>query len=102
MPFWTQLLLFLGLAQVSLTLEVTPGSACASLCLDDGESDSFDSDASTTNITDITCKDPNFSQIETGIRFQNCQDCLQNSEVFDGEESDAKWFIRTYDAHSEA
>ena len=83
----------LALAQVLSALEVTPGSSCATFCLDFDNGDGFDPAASTTNTSDITCKDAGFSSSDSGIKFKNCLECLQKSEKVNGTESDLKWFI---------
>lgn len=76
-----------------LALEVTPGSSCATFCLDEVSGNGFDPKASTTNTSDITCKDSDFSKQAVGIKFQNCLECLQKSEKTNGTESDLHWYL---------
>lgn len=76
-----------------LALEVTPGSDCAAYCLDDSEGDSFDADESNTNTTDIVCEDIDFTTKSRGIKFKNCQECLQKSSHVNGTETDMHWFL---------
>ncbi|KAH6987509.1 hypothetical protein BKA56DRAFT_728389 [Ilyonectria sp. MPI-CAGE-AT-0026] len=76
-----------------LALEVTPGSSCATFCLDEVSGNGFDPKASTTNTSDITCKDSDFSKQAVGIKFQNCLQCLQKSEKVNGTESDLHWYL---------
>lgn len=87
------LLSIVALAQVLLALEVTPGSSCSTFCLDFEKGNGFDPLASTTNTSDIICKDAGFSSSDVGIKFKKCLECLQKSEKVDGPESDLKWFI---------
>ncbi|KAH7166086.1 hypothetical protein EDB81DRAFT_781287 [Dactylonectria macrodidyma] len=76
-----------------LALEVTPGSSCATFCLDEVSGNGFDPAASTTNTSDIMCKDTDFSKKAVGIKFQNCLECLQKSEKTNGTESDLHWYL---------
>ncbi|KAH7152345.1 hypothetical protein B0J13DRAFT_548166 [Dactylonectria estremocensis] len=76
-----------------LALEVTPGSSCATFCLDEVSGSGFDPAASTTNTSDIMCKDTDFSKKAVGIKFQNCLECLQKSEKTNGTESDLHWYL---------
>lgn len=81
------------LVKCTAALEVTPGSSCASFCLDDGEGDSLDPFSSSTKATDISCRDDQYSTDEAGIKFRNCIECLAKSERVDGEESDLHWYL---------
>lgn len=74
-------------------LEVTPGSSCASLCLNDGETDAYDPDSSSTNTTDISCSDADYSEEGTGIKFKSCIECLAKSTRVEDEESDLHWYL---------
>lgn len=88
------LLLSLFLTQHSASaLEVSPGSDCAAYCLDDSDGNSFDADDSNTNTTDIVCHDQDYSTKSRGIKFKNCQECLQKSEHVNGTESDVHWYM---------
>ncbi|KAF4980451.1 hypothetical protein FZEAL_3537 [Fusarium zealandicum] len=74
-------------------LQFTPNSECAALCTDGSNSTSTDSNASTTNSSDITCKDDDFSSSGKGISFKNCMNCLQKSDATWKDESDVYWFL---------
>ncbi|KAF7549049.1 hypothetical protein G7Z17_g6668 [Cylindrodendrum hubeiense] len=76
-----------------LALQVTPGSSCATFCLDHVSGNAYDPKASTTNTSDIICKDSDFSDEAVGIKFQNCLECLQKSEKTNGTESDLHWYL---------
>ncbi|GJN85945.1 hypothetical protein PLIIFM63780_009521 [Purpureocillium lilacinum] len=87
--------LFLLLAETRLlhALQVTPGSHCATYCLDSPGGNPFKASDSTTNTTDISCRDRDYSTTDKGIKFKTCLDCLQNSSKVDKDESDLKWYI---------
>ncbi|RYP25246.1 hypothetical protein DL765_000127 [Monosporascus sp. GIB2] len=74
-------------------LEVTPGSSCSAICLKDTESDPLDPESSSTDISEIACNDDDYGSTSTGIKYRNCLDCLQRSNVTQGAESDATWFL---------
>ncbi|KAF4983949.1 hypothetical protein FDECE_17188, partial [Fusarium decemcellulare] len=74
-------------------LQFTPDSECAALCTDGSNSTFSDSNASSTNSSDIVCKDDDFSSSGKGIRFKNCINCLQKSEATWEKESDVYWFL---------
>ncbi|KAI1214731.1 uncharacterized protein F4807DRAFT_404363 [Annulohypoxylon truncatum] len=84
------LLLLLG---TTSCLQVTPGSSCASLCLDHSDGDSQDPAASSTNSSDISCFDSEYSSTTAGIKFQECLSCLQESKTVNGTENDVSWFL---------
>ncbi|KAK7421818.1 hypothetical protein QQX98_002034 [Neonectria punicea] len=86
-------LLLVLLLRTVLALEVTPGSSCATFCLDENDGSGFDPKASTTNTSDIICKDTDFSKKAAGIKFQSCLECLQKSEKSNGTESDLHWYL---------
>ena len=92
-PLPLLLLPLLLLAGSAAALEFAPGSDCAAYCLDDKDGDQFDKADSTTNSTDIICEDRDFSTTSAGIKFKNCQECLQSSEHVNGTESDMHWFM---------
>ncbi|KAI2643339.1 hypothetical protein GGS21DRAFT_542058 [Xylaria nigripes] len=81
------------LSHFTRALEVTPGSRCAVLCLDDPESDPNDPRSSTTTPNDIVCADNDYNTVPAGIKYQNCLDCLQTSNDTGSTESDTSWFI---------
>jgi len=87
--------LFLLLAETRLlhALQVTPGSHCATYCLDSPGGNPFKASDSTTNTTDISCRDRDYSNTDKGIKFKTCLDCLQNSSKVDKDESDLRWYI---------
>ncbi|KAI1390822.1 uncharacterized protein F4822DRAFT_163959 [Hypoxylon trugodes] len=74
-------------------LQVTPGSSCASVCLDQSDGDPQDPGASSTNSSDITCLDSGYGQSVTGTKFKACLNCLRESEAVNGTESDVSWFL---------
>lgn len=83
----------LSRAFVVLGLQVSPGSACATLCLDNPESDPLDPASSTTTASDITCNDDEYDSTGKGIKFKNCLECLQESNEVNGTENDVSWFL---------
>lgn len=89
----TLALVLVACAGLVSALEVAPGSSCATFCLDDGETDAFDSSASSTNSSDITCRDIDFSTKDKGIKYKNCLECLSKSEKVHEEESDVHWYL---------
>jgi len=89
----TSFLAFVSLFQLAVALEVTPGSACAALCLDNPESDPNDPRSSTTTPNDIVCSDDDYNTSPYGIKFQNCLDCLQSSNATSETENDTSWFL---------
>ncbi|KAI0884341.1 uncharacterized protein GGS22DRAFT_165430 [Annulohypoxylon maeteangense] len=75
--------------QKAVALQVTPGSSCASVCLDDPANQ----DASSTNSSDIVCNDQEYSTTTAGIRFKNCVECLQESHAMSNGENDISWYL---------
>ena len=75
------------------SLQVTPGSECAALCLDKPDGNADDPAASSTGANDIVCRDSDYSSKPTGIKFKNCLECLQDSPSVEGDESDALWYL---------
>ncbi|KAI0966631.1 hypothetical protein F4678DRAFT_448420 [Xylaria arbuscula] len=92
-PLVTLLLLSVCLLPDVTALQVTPGSACAALCLDNPESDPLSANSSNTAPGDITCTESSFDNSVTGIKFKNCLDCLQKSNATSESESDVSWFL---------
>jgi hypothetical protein len=86
-------LVAMALFQLAAALQVTPNSPCASFCLDGPDSDEADSQASTTDSSDISCKDDDFATKIQGRRYQRCMTCLQDSDFSEGDESDQQWFL---------
>ncbi|KAJ2906585.1 hypothetical protein MKZ38_000840 [Zalerion maritima] len=79
----------------SLALQVTPGSKCAELCLDNPKDDADDPSSSTTNTTDITCSDSDYSTTGVGTKYKDCLSCLMTSDSVDEStsETDVAWFL---------
>ncbi|KAJ3554458.1 hypothetical protein NPX13_g10605 [Xylaria arbuscula] len=92
-PFVILLLLSICLLSDVTALQVTPGSTCADLCLDNPESDPLKAGSSNTTPKDISCTDDSYDNSATGIKFKNCLDCLQKSNATSGTESDVSWFL---------
>ncbi|KAH7033504.1 uncharacterized protein B0I36DRAFT_321591 [Microdochium trichocladiopsis] len=74
-------------------LQVTPGSACAAVCLDNPEDNPNDPIKSTTTPKDVVCTDSKYTTQAAGIKYKNCLQCLQSSHVSKGTESDADWYL---------
>ncbi|TGJ80908.1 hypothetical protein E0Z10_g7860 [Xylaria hypoxylon] len=92
-PFVILLLLSISFLPDGTALQVTPGSTCAAFCLDNPESDPLSPGSSNTTPGDITCTDDSFDNSAKGIKFKNCLDCLQKSNVTSDTESDVSWFL---------
>lgn len=86
------LILFLLLSSTT-AIQVTPGSRCASVCLDSRNGDATRAAASTTNSSDIVCNDVDYFSSSTGQKFKDCITCLQTSNALSGEENDVSWFL---------
>lgn len=77
-----------------LALQVTPNSPCSSVCVDLATgSDYSDPSSSNTKNSDITCRDASIASSSTGIAWETCMNCLQNSTFSQGSENDQKWFL---------
>ncbi|KAK8112711.1 hypothetical protein PG984_013237 [Apiospora sp. TS-2023a] len=74
-------------------LKVSPGSECASLCLNNPESNRFDGNSSFTSVGEISCHDEEYQSTSSGIKFKNCLDCLQKSRAVNGSETDTSWLL---------
>ncbi|KAF9881199.1 hypothetical protein CkaCkLH20_01349 [Colletotrichum karsti] len=81
------------LITIALSLEVTPGSDCAALCLGGTNETTVDTATTGTNSSDIVCEDAQYHTTGKGIKFKNCVSCLQKSEAAKGAASDAAWFL---------
>ncbi|KAK7959528.1 uncharacterized protein PG986_004382 [Apiospora aurea] len=93
-PVWSWLcLLLLSQCRVLFALEVTPGSSCAALCLNNPESDPLNPASSSTSPSDITCSDEGYSETSAGIKFKNCLECLRDSRDAKNGENDVSWFL---------
>ncbi|KAI0422015.1 hypothetical protein F5X98DRAFT_190479 [Xylaria grammica] len=92
-PFVILPLLSIFFLPYGTALQVTPGSTCASFCLDNPESDPLNPGSSNTTPRDITCTDDSFDNSTAGIKFKNCLDCLQQSNATTEAESDVSWFL---------
>ena len=93
MPTYLSLLALLVLLRSALALQVTPGSPCAALCMDDEDNDPFSAESSTTNTTDIVCQDSLYSETDEGAKFKSCLECLQKSDKTNGTEADNYWLL---------
>lgn len=87
------LLCLLFFRQRTTALQVTPGSSCAAICLDDPEGDVQDPNASSTKPSDIVCNDQEYSTTASGIKFKNCVECLQESHAMSNAENDISWYL---------
>ncbi|KAL2068249.1 hypothetical protein VTL71DRAFT_16347 [Oculimacula yallundae] len=76
-----------------LALQVSPNSACASVCIDDRSSDASDPNVSNTFGSDIVCKDEEYGSTSTGSKFQRCLNCLQGSSASSANENDQGWYF---------
>ncbi|KAI0377932.1 hypothetical protein F5Y04DRAFT_167962 [Hypomontagnella monticulosa] len=76
--------------QQTVALQVTPGSSCSAVCLDDSNGDPA---GSSTNSSDIVCNDQEYSTTVSGIRFKNCVECLQESHAMTDKENDVSWYL---------
>ncbi|KAI1087551.1 hypothetical protein F5B19DRAFT_64134 [Rostrohypoxylon terebratum] len=72
-----------------VALQVSSGSSCASVCLDDPANQNVPS----TNSSDIVCNDQDYSTTTAGIRFKNCVECLQESHATSDEGNDISWYL---------
>ncbi|OTA98294.1 hypothetical protein M426DRAFT_326114 [Hypoxylon sp. CI-4A] len=86
-------LCLLLLRQEVAALQVTPGSPCAAVCLDDSSGDVRNSNASSTTSTDIVCNDEDYTSTASGIKFKNCVECLQESHAVSNGENDISWYL---------
>ncbi|KAI8633271.1 hypothetical protein F5Y19DRAFT_417295 [Xylariaceae sp. FL1651] len=91
--FVAWLLASTSLLPCGIALQVTPGSTCAALCLDNPESDPLNPNSSNTTPSDITCTDQSYDTSTTGIKYKNCLDCLQKSNATSDTENDISWFL---------
>ncbi|OHE96356.1 hypothetical protein CORC01_08279 [Colletotrichum orchidophilum] len=88
------LLLVSSLVTVVFSLEVTPDSDCAALCLGGPNGTAIDTTTTSgTNSSDIVCEDNQYHLTGKGIKFRNCVSCLQKSQASKGAQSDASWFL---------
>ncbi|KAI1487287.1 hypothetical protein F5X96DRAFT_681353 [Biscogniauxia mediterranea] len=92
-PIFTLFFPLIFFRRYGIALQVTPGSNCAALCLDNPESDALDPNSSNTKPDDIVCSDDEYESSSTGIKYKNCVDCLQTSNATSGNENDASWFL---------
>ncbi|PSN60063.1 hypothetical protein BS50DRAFT_626341 [Corynespora cassiicola Philippines] len=91
--------ILISLLALGHALEVSPGSPCASRCLDKpAEGDPNNRDDSLTWNTDLSCFDWQYTQengTDVGKKFADCQACMQASAYEDNEwrERDTGWFM---------
>lgn len=79
--------------RASFALQVTPGSSCSAVCLNDTEADPLDPASSSTDVSEITCRDDEYESTRTGLKYRNCLDCLRKSNATRDDESDTQWFL---------
>ena len=91
----SEIFLFALVALVAVVcgLQVTPGSSCATFCMDSTDGDAFNPGASTTNSSDVACRDLDYSTTPSGIKYKQCLSCLQKSAKVNGSESDLSWYL---------
>ena len=87
------LAVLLALIHITAALQVTPGSPCSSVCLDEPDLDDSDPESSNTTPDDIVCNVKDFISEANGQKFQRCLNCLQDSGFEHGHESDQQWFF---------
>ncbi|WYZ38823.1 hypothetical protein EsH8_III_000737 [Colletotrichum jinshuiense] len=92
-PSLRNLFLAFSFATAVCSLEVTPDSDCAALCLGGPNGTAIDTTTSGTNSSDIVCENDQYHSTGTGIKFKNCINCLQKSQATKGAENDAAWFL---------
>ncbi|GKT77795.1 hypothetical protein ColTof4_10218 [Colletotrichum tofieldiae] len=92
-PFLWHLLLVFSFVKVAFSLEVTPDSDCAALCLGGANGTAIDTTTSGTNSSDIVCENDQYHSTGKGIKFKNCITCLQKSQATKGSENDAAWLL---------
>ena len=93
LPPYLFLLTLFSLLHSAISLQVTPGSPCAALCMDQEDGDPYSPDSSTTNATDIVCQDSLYSDSKEGAKFKSCMECLQKSDKTNGTEADNYWLL---------
>jgi len=74
-------------------LQVSPNSACASVCVDSLPSDFSDPNVSNTIGPDIVCNDENYGHTSAGAKFEGCLNCLQSSTASGENENDQGWYF---------
>lgn len=94
-------ILLSSIVYLSSALQVTPGSPCSAVCIDDPKADIKDPSNSNTFITDIVCQDGDYTGTEAGRNFKACQTCLQTSDASAAGESDQGWFICMLSVYSD-
>jgi len=79
-------------APLASSLQVTPNSPCASVCVDSRDLDFSDPNSSRTRGSDIVCNDEDLAS-PAGTKWKDCLSCLQTSPFSQGSESDQSWFF---------
>lgn len=87
------LLSILLLTPKALSLQVTPNSPCATLCMDDPSQNISDPNTSNTYPSDIVCADADYENTPVGRKFESCVNCLRNSTATGAGENDQSWFL---------
>lgn len=83
----------LSTLSVTIALQVTPNSPCASHCMDTIDLDRSDPRSSSTLGNDIVCQNADYISTSQGKKFQECMECLQLSDYSQGSENDQMWFL---------
>ncbi|KAK2004486.1 hypothetical protein LX36DRAFT_564291 [Colletotrichum falcatum] len=92
LPIW-RWVAAVSFASTAFSLDVTPGSDCAALCLGGTNGTAMDASVSPTSSSDIVCEDQQYHTSGTGIKFKNCLNCLQKSQATKGSDSDTASFL---------
>ena len=85
----------LFLSRLATSLEVSPGSTCAPLCIDSPGLNASDPRSSQTFTDDLVCTEDQYSSTDQGKKFKSCVDCLITSTHVDATtgESDLYWAL---------
>lgn len=78
---------------VALALQVSPGSPCASVCLENPAQNTTDAITFLTSSSEIACVDGDFQGTSVGIKYMSCLQCLQTSTFSTSNQDDQGWFL---------
>lgn len=89
------------LIRPSLTIEVTPNSHCASLCMDKATNNPANDQSSLTVASDVVCSDAEYVGSEAtlkGRKLNDCLSCEQKSNATDAKtgQNDQYWLLCTF------
>ncbi|KAJ5043042.1 uncharacterized protein L3040_004430 [Drepanopeziza brunnea f. sp. 'multigermtubi'] len=87
------LAIVVALLSPTSALQVTPDSACSSVCIDVPTSDISEPDVSNTSASEIVCRDDDYSTGQAGYTYSTCLNCLQNSSASKFDENDQAWYF---------